>query len=781
MISNSPVITLYPDIIKVFSYGNMRNHRIKNKKEPDIILIKDFMRMMLPSLIIFTVFIIIIFALFTPFIEKQHMQNKEEACRHLVEVTIDYISSLNDDVKEGIITEKEAKDRAFKRIRRLRYGKDKRDYFWIIDRNGVMLMHPFRTDIENRDPDTITGPDGQALSKLMLKMAHIANVNPKGDTIKYIWNRWEDLSQFGTKLSYVKKFQPWDWIIGTGVYIDEAEKEIRTLKKIFISAAILLALFSSVISLALSYRAGNSRKKEEAARELLLESEKNLRIREELFRSIFEKSPHAIVITDISNTRIINANRAFAVMTGYCQEDIREGVPYKKIHPISQAELYQIGEGIDSAGVAENIGSILFTREGNKKNIIYSAIPINYMGENCLLRMIVDLTEEKFLEEQLRQSQKMEVIGRLAGGVAHDFNNMLGVIMGSAELLSLKITPDKDESKYITRILNTGEKASGLIRKLMLFSRKGGAVFRNFDIHDTILTVADILGHTIDKKINISMNLAAETSRISGDPTLIENALLNIAINSRDAMPEGGEIRFSTSNIDIDEYFVRNHPYSICEGRYIAINISDTGQGIEPALIEKIFEPFFTTKPSGKGTGLGLAAVYGTIKEHKGTIDVYSEPNKGTVFKLYLPCDIEHAESKTNDEPMLIHGDATVLIIDDDENILTNLGEMLTDLGYTVVPASGGKEGTDIFRERTDEIDLVICDIIMPEIDGIETIKLLKSIKKDINVIISSGFQDEHTAGQLNEVKVAGFIQKPFKMNELSRTVHSVLTGEDKA
>ena len=742
--------------------------------------LKDFFRLMLPSLIIFIVFIIIIFSFFTPFIERQHMQGKEDECRHLVEIVIGYLTSVNDDLKQGIISEKTAKEKAIDRIRSLRYGKDTKDYFWIIDKNGVVLMHPFRHDIENVDPELITAPDGRVMIKLMKEMSAIANSNPGGGSLRYIWNRRDETTRVGSKLSYLKKFQPWGWVIGTGVYIDEAEKEIESWKKIFILSSILLGLFSATISLVLSFRAGSLRKKEEEARELLLESEKNLRIREEIFRSIFEKSPHAIVITDISGSRIINANSAFTDMTGYTPDELAGSVPYARIHPLSPMENEKFMSGITMNGVAENIHSTLISKDGNKKDIIYSAIRINYMKEDSILKMIVDLTEERHLEEQLQQSQKMDVLGRLAGGIAHDFNNMLGVIVGSAELLSLRIGPRADEKKYILRILDTGEKAAGLIRKLMLFSRKGGTVSQNFDIHDTVNNVAEIIDHTFDKKIKVVLELKAGSSRITGDPTLMENALLNMAINSRDAMPDGGVITFTTADIVLDEYFTRDHPFSVREGNYIQLNISDTGTGIEQENIKKIFEPFFTTKPSGKGTGLGLSAVYGTIKGHNGTIDVYSEPGKGSIFKIYLPLNEEASGSLDNIETEIIRGNATVLIIDDDRNILSNLEDILTSLGYSVLSSTSGIGGTEIFRTRQSEIDLVICDMIMPGINGIETIKLLKEIRKDVKIIVSSGFYDEETSSGIFKANVSGFIQKPFRVNELSRLIHSVLNGQNK-
>jgi len=559
------------------------------------------------------------------------------------------------------------------------------------------------------------------------------------------------------------------------VYLDEAENEIKSWKKMFITAASLLALFSAMVSLVLSFRTGLLRKKEEDARTLLLESENNLRLREELFRSIFEKSPHGIVITDMNSSRIINANRAFAEITGYSLETLKKNFTYREIHSLTSEEYERLTDEITASGVIENVNSSLVAANTHKKDIIYSAIMINYMNEKSILRMIVDITDAKLLEEKLRQSQKMDVIGRLAGGIAHDFNNMLGVIIGSAELLSHKIKPDENEKKYITRILETGERASGLIRKLMLFSRKSGAVFRDFDLHETVSNVADILEHTIDKKIKIEIELKAEYKIINGDPDLIENALLNMALNSRDAMPDGGIISFRTQNTRLDKYFTRDKPFLTTMGDYIEINISDTGNGIPQENFEKIFEPFFTTKPLGKGTGLGLAAVYGTIKEHKGTITLYSEEGKGSVFKIYLPCSSENHDLKKDAELPALHGTGNILIIDDDVNILANLKDMLEELGYTVSSASGGMEGINILSDKSHLIDLVIVDMIMPEIDGIETIIHLKEIKPDIKIVISSGFNNEETSGRISRMDISGFIQNPFKMYELSRLLNSIL------
>ncbi len=483
------------------------------------------------------------------------------------------------------------------------------------------------------------------------------------------------------------------------------------------------------------------------------------------------------MIADLCGKKFLNANSAFSIITGYTLQELLQKNLYRHIYPELEGNNRNIIVEIMEKGLIENVNSMLLTKSGERKDIIYSAILISYMGQKAILEMVVDVTEEKLLEEQLRQSQKMDVMGRLAGGIAHDFNNMLSVILGSAELLFLKQQFEPDQKKYIIRIQETCEKAAALIRKLMLFSRKGSTVFRDINIHDNIKNVADILEHTIDKRVKVELFFQARNSRIKGDANLIENALLNLALNSRDAMPDGGVISISTADTYLDEYFVKVQSFAVEPGHYIEINISDTGEGMSPEVVSKIFEPFFTTKPPGKGTGLGLSAVYGTVHEHNGTIDVYSEPGTGTSIKLYLPCMVEEEILRAPESLPPVYGDGTVLIIDDDSKIRANLSDLLTALGYKVISASGGKEGIELYRARQDEIDIIIIDMIMPEMTGAEAIELLYALDNNVSIIISSGFHNEDAAN-LNNPGVKGYIQKPFRMNDLSRLIQSVL-GEN--
>jgi len=305
------------------------------------LMLKNFIKLLFPSTAILFIFIVTIFFFFIPHFRNLHIQHKSNSCKYLVQIVIDYLTSLNSEVIEGKVTLQEAQRRATTRIRNLRFGNISKDYFWIIKDDGRILMHPFRVDIENKDPSAITGPDGQILAKLMAEMTEIAKDNPEGGTISYIWNRRDEINKVGPKIAYVKLFKPWGWVIGTGIYIDEAEMEIASWKNYFAIISLLVGILSALISLIISHNAYVLRKKEKLSQELLIESEKNLRIREELFRSIFEKSPHAIVITDEQSKEIITANNAFWSMTGYSPDDF---IGYQEIHIISDEEARAVEE-----------------------------------------------------------------------------------------------------------------------------------------------------------------------------------------------------------------------------------------------------------------------------------------------------------------------------------------------------------------------------------------------------------------------------------------------------
>jgi len=388
---------------------------------------------------------------------------------------------------------------------------------------------------------------------------------------------------------------------------------------------------------------------------------------------------------------------------------------------------------------------------------------------------VQDITDRKLAEEKLNQSHKMDAIGQLAGGIAHDFNNILGGIIGAAQLLkSPKRNLDEKGIKHVNMILQAATRAADLTSKLLAFGRKGKIASTAINIHSTVDDTVAILNGAIDKKISISVKKCAKNHTIVGDSSGLQNVLMNMGINASQAMPEGGEILIETKNIKFNKTYCDASPFEIEPDEYIEIKIQDTGCGISSENLQKIFEPFFTTKKQGKGTGLGLAAVYGTVQDHHGAINVYSEVGTGTVFHIYLPCSEKSVQSRQIDAKV-IDGSGQILLVDDEEIIRITGKHMLEEMGYSVLLAKNGREAVEIFQERNKSIDLVIMDMIMPEMNGHEAFFKLKKIDKNCKVVISSGFPKNERLDELMKSGLYGFIHKPYRDFELSQLLSKVL------
>ncbi|MBI1754160.1 MAG: response regulator [Acidobacteria bacterium] len=383
------------------------------------------------------------------------------------------------------------------------------------------------------------------------------------------------------------------------------------------------------------------------------------------------------------------------------------------------------------------------------------------------------MTALKQSEDQLRQSQKMEAVGRLAGGIAHDFNNLLTVIFSASQSLEFKI----GEDKQLSAILLASERAARLTRQLLAFSRQQVLAPQAIDLSASLDGLNPILQRLLGEEVELQIRCAQELRMVFADPGQIEQVILNLAINARDAMPDGGKLSIATENADLDEAYAQDHQ-GVAPGRYIRLVVSDTGQGMDKATQARIFEPFFTTKGPGKGTGLGLSTVFGIVKQSHGHIWIYSEPGVGTTFKIYFP-EIRGEERSTIDAavPSILDegGSETILLVEDEDMVREVAGNALREAGYTVLEARHGEEAADICRQAAQRIHLLITDVIMPGINGRRVSELAVAAQPDMAVLFISGYTDDailrHGVLEAN----VPFLEKPFTPNRLRIKVRETL------
>ncbi len=381
-----------------------------------------------------------------------------------------------------------------------------------------------------------------------------------------------------------------------------------------------------------------------------------------------------------------------------------------------------------------------------------------------------DVSNKIKLEEQLRQTQKMNVVGQLAGGVAHDFNNSLMGIIGAAELLKLGTASLSEREEYLQMILTAANRAGDLTKKLLLFSHKAHRASTVVDLAGIVEDTVALLRRTIDKGIEVMVVNEADRTMVVGDDSLLQNCFMNLGINASHAILKEGSLTFTLVNRVLDREFCSGSSFKIAPGEYLEVSVRDTGHGMSPEIVSRIFEPFFTTKEQGRGTGLGLAGVYGTVVDHHGALDVDSEVGVGTVFRLYFPLAAGQA-SVVSREDAATHGTGTILLADDEELIRVTTKALLEGLGYKVIIAENGVQCVARFQENRPNVDLVLLDMVMPIMGGRDAFKRIRAIDPLIPVIIASGFSKEEDLESAREQGVSGFLNKPFRRVELSLTV----------
>lgn len=504
-----------------------------------------------------------------------------------------------------------------------------------------------------------------------------------------------------------------------------------------------------------------------------------IELTESRYTNLFSSMRDVIIIADMERN-IVEVNQpALKNMFGYeSDEVIGENT---RILYANEEDYRMTGLAVFNASeyIEDKIFEVLYRRKDGE--VFTGELHAHKFIDKCSnlignLGVIRDITDRKKLESQLITAQKMEAVGCLAGGIAHDFNNILTAIIGFCTLLKMKMEKNDPQQYYTDQILDLSEKAASLTSGLLTFSRKQVMKLQPMDINNVILKIEKLLARLIGEDISLKTNIKDNNLSILADRVQIEQVLMNLATNARDAMPNGGSLFITTEQTKMDNFFINSHGFGK-EGEYAIITVSDSGIGMESATLQRIFEPLFTTKDVGKGTGLGLSIVFGIVKQHNGFIDVYSEKGKGTTFSIYLPM-ITHGYEKIEEAIEYIPkigGSETILLVEDNADIRNVARIILENFGYKVIEAVDGEEAIAKFMDNKDAIDLVLLDVVMPKKSGKEVFEEIKKIKPDMKILFMSGYAPDiiNSKGLIREG--LDFIQKPAPPNELLEKIRVIL------
>ena len=505
---------------------------------------------------------------------------------------------------------------------------------------------------------------------------------------------------------------------------------------------------------------------------------RELKDSETKYRFLVDRVQEAVLL--VQDDTVKSVNPAATTIGGYSAGELGS-VPFSGfIDPRDRDRVLALYRQVLAGETSLDSITFGFIRKGGE---VFQAttrfMPVSWEDRPAMLCLIQDATRQGDLESQLLYAKKMEAVGTLAGGIAHDFNNHLQGISGYIQLLMMRGDRDRTEQGWLLQIERSVKRAAALTKQLLIFSRKEESRLEPIDLNEVVRQAQKTLARTIPESITAELRLAAELASVDGDAVQLEHVLFNLGINAKDAMPGGGKIVIETRNVHLDEAFCRNHA-GVKPGAYVELTFADSGHGMDRETLERIFEPFYTTKGVGSGIGLGLAIVYGIVQSHHGLILCESNRDAGTTFRVYLPAQEREGAAPAKEERKRgdYRGAETIIIVDDEPDIIDIGQNTLEQFGYTVLTARSGEEAVEIYTRQGDRIDLVILDLGMPGMGGERCLRELLRMNPAVKVLIASGYAATQTVHSILEAGATGFMAKPYRLEDMLKKVREVLDGE---